>query len=154
MKKSPALLWSLVIFALLSLSPACKTGNGDTGEGEISIYSLAVQVGEGVSGTPGSGTYSHNGGDTVTYDYQLESGYTDLSVTLDGQPVSSSGSFTMNSDRTLSASAELAADYFVSTQGNDNNNGKSIDQSFRTIAKAFQAVQGGRNGFHPGRDLQ
>ncbi len=68
-------------------------------------YTLTTTVGEGVTGTPTSGPTTHKKGTVVNYDYSLQSGYNDLSVTLDGAPVAASGTVTMNGDHTLAASA-------------------------------------------------
>jgi hypothetical protein len=67
-------------------------------------YTLTVNRSEGVEGSPTAGTYTHKKGETVSYNFSRSSGYTDLIVTLDGNPVSSSGSIVMNADHTLSAS--------------------------------------------------
>jgi hypothetical protein len=69
-------------------------------------YTLTVAKGEGVEGTPDSGTFFHEEGETVTYDYRLQPGYTDLIVRLDGIEVPASGSILMNQNHTLTASAE------------------------------------------------
>jgi hypothetical protein len=68
-------------------------------------YTLTVTVGEGVSGTPAAGSSSNKKGTVVNYDYALQSGYSDLSVTLDGASVAASGTVTMNADHTLEAKA-------------------------------------------------
>jgi hypothetical protein len=68
-------------------------------------YTLTVVVGEGVTGTPSSGSSSNKKGTVVNYNYALESGYSDLSVTLDGAPIAASGSVTMNGNHTLEAKA-------------------------------------------------
>ncbi|HUU05734.1 MAG TPA: PEGA domain-containing protein [Patescibacteria group bacterium] len=68
-------------------------------------YTLTVTVGEGVSGSPAAGTSTNEKGTVVNYNYSLQSGYSDLSVTLDGAPVAASGSVTMNANHTLEAKA-------------------------------------------------
>jgi hypothetical protein len=83
--------------------PGCKTAE-DTTE-----FTLSVSVGAGVAGTPASGTYSHTEGATVTYNYSLESGYSNLVVTLDGTPVAASGTLTVSGNHSLSATAEPEA---------------------------------------------
>jgi hypothetical protein len=66
---------------------------------------LTVTVGEGVTGTPAAGTSTNKKGTAVAYSYTLQSGYDNLSVTLDGAAVAASGSVTMNANHTLAASA-------------------------------------------------
>ncbi len=68
-------------------------------------YTLTVNVGEGVEGTPASGPQTYKEGDTVNYNYSLSPGYNTLTVALDGNEVSSSGTITMGRDHILSASA-------------------------------------------------
>jgi hypothetical protein len=68
-------------------------------------YTLTVTVGEGVTGTPVAGTSTYKKDTAVNYNYSLKSGYSKLSVTLDGAPIAASGTVTMNADHTLAASA-------------------------------------------------
>jgi hypothetical protein len=68
-------------------------------------YTLTVTVGEGVTGAPVAGTSSNKKGAAVIYNYSLQSGYDNLSVTLDGAAVGASGTVTMNANHTLAASA-------------------------------------------------
>ena len=68
-------------------------------------YTLTVTVGEGVSGTPVAGTSTNEKGTAIAYSYTLQSGYSDLSVTLDGAAAAASGTVTMNANHTLAASA-------------------------------------------------
>src|SRR4030042_3639790 len=71
-------------------------------------YTLTVTVDAGVTGIPAAGTSTHEKGTAVTYNYSLQSGYSDLSVTLDGAAVAASGTVTMNANHTLAASASKA----------------------------------------------
>jgi hypothetical protein len=68
-------------------------------------YTLTVTVGEGVTGTPAAGTSTNKKGTTVSYNYSLQSGYNNLSVTLDGAIIPASGTVTMNANHTLAASS-------------------------------------------------
>ncbi len=77
--------------------------------------SLTVNKGNGVQGSPTSGISTHSIGDRVNYNYTVKSGYTDLVVKLDGQPVSNSGSITMDRDHTLNATASTSDDQMVLT---------------------------------------
>lgn len=85
-------------------------------------YSLTTTVGEGVTGTPATGSTTHKKGTIVNYDYALQSGYNDLSVTLDGAPVAASGTITMNGDHTLAASATKTFVLTVSKGAHVNGN--------------------------------
>ncbi len=68
-------------------------------------YTLTVNAGEGVTGTPASGTSSHKKGTVVNYNFAAQSGYGGLTVTLDGAAVAASGSVTMNANHALEAKA-------------------------------------------------
>ncbi len=68
-------------------------------------YTLTVDMGEGVSGTPGSGAAKYKKGSTVSYNYALASGYMNLEVTLDGVVVAASGTVKMDGNHTLRARA-------------------------------------------------
>jgi hypothetical protein len=67
-------------------------------------YTLTVNVGEGIDGTPAAGTYKYKKGTVVNYSYTLQSGYRDLVVTLDGNPVPSSGTIKMDGNHSLTVS--------------------------------------------------
>jgi hypothetical protein len=66
---------------------------------------LTVTVGEGVDGTPASGTFNYKSGSTVSYNYTLRSGYSSLVVKLDGNDVAASGTIKMDQNHTLTATA-------------------------------------------------
>lgn len=72
-------------------------------------FVLTVSRGDGVSGSPASGTSSYGSGSVVDYDYALETGYKDLQVLMDDQAVAEAGSITMDGDHTLQASAAKIA---------------------------------------------
>jgi formylglycine-generating enzyme required for sulfatase activity len=76
-------------------------------------YNLNVTKGEGVDGTPGSGTYTYKKGETVNYNYGLQGGYTELYVTLDGNEVSPRGTIKMDRDHTLAAAATRTGSILV-----------------------------------------
>ncbi len=79
-------------------------------------YTLTVTVGEGVQGNPSSGSTTYEEGTTVSYNYSLQSGYTDLVVTLDENVVASSGTITMDRNHQLNAvTTELGSIYVTST---------------------------------------
>jgi len=99
-------------------------------------YDLTVNVGEGINGTPPSGTSSHKKGTSVSYNYSLKSGYTDLLVKLDGSPVSASGSIKMEKNSTLTATCtEQGSLRFTSTPASANIylNGQHKGKTNRTI---------------------
>ena len=81
---------------------------------ETKKYTLNVTVGEGVQGTPGSGTIQYEEGTTVSYNYSLQSGFKDLVVSLDGTETSPSGTVTMNQNHTLTATAAPLSRYTLS----------------------------------------
>ncbi|MCU0286635.1 MAG: hypothetical protein MUF15_09570, partial [Acidobacteria bacterium] len=68
-------------------------------------FTLTVTRGEGVNGSPDTGTFFYTDGQTVTYNYSLQNGYVDLMVTLDGLTVPAGGSILMNQSHILNISA-------------------------------------------------
>jgi len=106
MKNSVLFLFTTFFVFGLLIQPGCKTTDDITnGTGPNEGYTLTVTLGSGVTGTPASGTHIHEENDIVNYSYTLETGYETLVVTLDGTAIADSGSITMNSNHTLSASA-------------------------------------------------
>lgn len=96
MKKGTKIIFTI---CLLLCCLTCKKTNAELD------YNLIVAMSGGVSGSPESGTYPCNQGDIIYYNYSVQSGYENLTVTLDGISVVASGSFSMNSDHRLDASA-------------------------------------------------
>jgi hypothetical protein len=66
---------------------------------------LTVNLGEGATGEPASGTYEYKKGEVVNYNYRSQDGYSQLSVLLDGAAASPQGRVTMNTNHRLTASA-------------------------------------------------
>lgn len=66
---------------------------------------LTVSVGEGVDGSPASGTTTYKNGAVVSYNYSVKNGYSGLVVRLDGTEVATSGTIKMDKNHTLTASA-------------------------------------------------
>ena len=96
------LFYLLVVFYLLGLlvNPGCKTAE------DAAQYVLTVTVGEGITGTPATGSYNHTDGDLVNYSYSLQSGYENLVVQLDGVTVGNNGIIAMNMNHTLTVAAD------------------------------------------------
>lgn len=92
----------------------------------LNQYTLTVTKGEGVAGTPNSGATTYDEGTAVNYSYSLQSGYTNLVVTLDGANVSASGTITMNSNHTLVANATFAGDNRPSVTITSPSNGATV----------------------------
>lgn len=78
-------------------------------------YSLTVSVGEGVSGTPVSGSSTHKKGTAISYSYSLQSGYSDLQVSIDGTAAAASGTITMDKNKSITASATRVATLVVNS---------------------------------------
>ncbi len=100
------LFYLLVVFCLLGLlvHPGCKTAE-DTAQ-----YVLTVTMGEGITGTPPTGSYSYTDADLVNYSYSLQTGYENLVVQLDGVTVGSSGVIAMSMSHTLTVTADEVFD--------------------------------------------
>jgi hypothetical protein len=100
MKRSALIsLGGLCLLAFAFFSSSCKEASQDTN------YTLTVTNGPGVKGSPENATYSYSKGAILTYNYSLETGYTDLEVTLDGAPVPAKGSLTIDGDHALNVAA-------------------------------------------------
>jgi hypothetical protein len=100
--KRPLFVFVMIIVLVgLVFHPGCKTAE-DTAQ-----YTLTVTLGEGVNGTPAAGSYNYGENDTVTYSYAAQAGYGNLTVTLDGAPVASSGVITMTGNHILNVTAEV-----------------------------------------------
>lgn len=69
------------------------------------VYTLTVNINEGVAGSPGAGSFNYNEGETVNYSYNINPGYTNIEVRLNGSPASNSGTITMDRNHTLDVSA-------------------------------------------------
>jgi len=78
-------------------------------------YTLTINVGNGVTGTPATGSYSYSNNSIVNYNYNLENNsFTNLQIKLDGVVVNPSGSITMNTNHTLTATSNSnSANYDV-----------------------------------------
>ena len=95
------------------------------------MYTLAVTVETGATGTPASGTYYHKQGTVVPYSYALSSGYVDLKVKLDGADAAASGSITMSKDRLVAVTAEKLFSILGQWQLEENYND---DSDFSVVA--------------------
>jgi hypothetical protein len=87
------------IVALLLLTKKKSNSNSSA------TFTLTVTVGEGVDGSPASGSTTYKEGTQVSYSYSVKSGYKTLSLTLDGTPANASGSITMDKNHTLNVAA-------------------------------------------------
>jgi hypothetical protein len=70
---------------------------------------LAVVLGPGVLGTPANGSAMYRYGSTVHYQFEPDSGYTNVLVTVDGELVSKRGKIVMNRPHAIVASADRNA---------------------------------------------
>jgi hypothetical protein len=110
----------LSLIALLSV-PNCKTSE------DLSEFTLTVTVGEGIDGTPATGTYSYKENVVVTYSYSPQVGYRNLEVTLDGVVVASNGSIPITANHTLTVTAEKYFDVRGDWAGILTSNGNKLD---------------------------
>jgi hypothetical protein len=93
-----------VLFYGIILLSNCKTAE-DNNEQDGQLYQLDVKLGEGVTGTPETGTYTYEEEEVVFYNYSLEPSYSNLVVTFDDEKVEPSGTVTITESHTLQASA-------------------------------------------------
>ena len=104
--KKIAILGAVLLAAVFSFD-GCK-------KADVESATLTVILSQGVSGTPGAGTYTLKVGDERAYSYSLEAGYTKLTVLLDGTEVASSGTVTMSGNHTLQAYSDDNRQYALS----------------------------------------
>lgn len=117
-------------------------------------YTLTVTKGEGVNGTPAAGTYTYKEGETVSYNYSLQQGYTDLTVLLDGTAVSANGTITMDGDHALvAATTELGSISVKSTPAaasiylDDSDTGKKTDTVLDNIMPGTYTLTLKKSGY-------
>ena len=106
MKKSMRLIFVIIVTTLIMIFSGCIVKQTTDDSNTPGQFTLTVSVGTGVSGSPASGSYNYLEGSVVNFGYSLESGYTNLSVLLDGSSVASAGSIQMNSSHSLTVSAD------------------------------------------------
>jgi len=70
-------------------------------EPEPGDFLLSVVVSVGIDGSPETGNFYYNTGETLDYNYTLQDGYVNLRVRLNGEDVPSSGTITFDRAHTL-----------------------------------------------------
>ena len=109
-KKFPVLLVGGVVLTAAAIAIILSLKKKKT-----KMYTLDVSRGEGIEGSPNSGSSSYKEGTTISYNYTLQGGYTDLVVTLDGQAAAAGGNITMDRDHTLIAYASRITTQYTLT---------------------------------------
>jgi len=89
-----------LIFWTLTLS-SCKEAEEVAEE----TFTVTVTTYNGVGGTPVAGEYEYKAGDQLDYNFSLLDGYSDLKVSLDGNELDASGTFTVAYHHLLTAIA-------------------------------------------------
>ncbi len=115
MKRTTLWIWAAVALLVLPFQ-ACKKAEVETG-------SLSVQLSAGVSGTPAAGSYTFNVGDTVSYSYGLQPGFSKLTVLMNEQPVAAAGSLTITGNHFLKAYSDDNLEYKLTVQMTDGVTG-------------------------------
>jgi len=100
-KKFPWLLTILGVGVVAALVVLLTKKKDQT----LTEQTLNVTIGEGVNGTPAAGSYNYQKDAVVNYSYSLQSGYSNLTVNLDGSSVAASGDISMNGNHNLTVSA-------------------------------------------------
>jgi hypothetical protein len=143
MKRFGFFIMTLVIgLGILSML-GCPADNG----GGNGAYLLNVSVGEGVNGSPATGTYSYNQNDAVPYTYSLQNGYKNLLVRVDGAAAGSAGVVIISGNHSLTATADP-----FDVRGNwtgriyDANNYDLFDIAFSGSSPASGTTNGGIPG--------
>ena len=114
-------LFAVFVVSMLLLSTVhCKQSN-EVNSG--TQYVLTVSISTGVDGSPTNGSFTYDKDHVINYQYTLQNGYGNLRVMLDGNPVNATGTFTMNSNHTLTVTADAAATYALSVNVGTGVNG-------------------------------
>ena len=100
-----ARIFTLFIFIGIFVGLLIFTGCKNTDD--PAQYTLTVTLGEGVTGTPAAGTSTYTENDVVTYNYSAQSGYGNLTVTLDGVSIPASGTITITANHTLNVTSDI-----------------------------------------------
>jgi hypothetical protein len=117
-KKRRALLNIALLAMTALLVSACGGGASESGDTATATNTattpqtnqvatqrtLTVSMSSGVTGTPAT-TTSYANGATLNYSFSLQSGYTNLQITLDGVTAPASGTITMSAAHQLQVSA-------------------------------------------------
>jgi len=139
-------IWSWAAVALLVLPfQACKKAEVETG-------SLSVQLSAGVSGTPAAGSYTLNVGETVSYSYELEPGFSRLTVLLNEQPVAAFGTLTISGSHFLKAYSDDNLEYKLTVQMTEGVTGSPAAGTYYykagTVVPYAYAMAEGYKGFN------
>lgn len=114
------------------------------------MYTLAVTVESGATGTPASGTFYHKQGTVVPYSYALASGYVDLKVLVDGVTAAASGNVTMSQDRVIAVTAEklfsILGQWQLEESYNDDSDFSVVATFSGTTAKGTVSDSQGGSG--------
>ena len=103
---TPSAIGTITYILTATNSIGSPTTNAQVTVNPASTYALTVNLGSGTTGTPAV-TTSYAPGTVVNYSYSLQTGYTNLQVTLDGNAVPASGSVTMNGIHSLAIAAQV-----------------------------------------------
>jgi hypothetical protein len=94
-------------------------------------YELTVEAGVGVTGTPAVGKYTYKKGKQIAYSYTCIDGYKNLTVLLDGNPVTPSGTILMDKAHSLKATAAQMPDYSLVVKTNVGVTGSPAAGSYQ-----------------------
>jgi hypothetical protein len=144
MKRTTIWIWAAVALLVLPFQ-ACKKAEVETG-------SLSVQLSAGVSGTPAAGSYTLNVGDTVSYSYALEPGFSKLTVLLNEQQVAASGTVTISGSHFLKAYSDDNLEYKLTVQMTEGVTGSPAAGTYYykagTVVPYAYAMAEGYKGFN------
>jgi hypothetical protein len=99
MKRKKMLIFAAVLLVAVFSFDACKKEDPTTG-------TLTVIVSEGVTGIPVSGVYNVDDANPLQYSFNLNQGYSKLTVLFDGVAIAASGTLTISGEHTLQAYAD------------------------------------------------
>ena len=110
-RSSFGFLSTLIFHAFLLCG--CGGGGGGGSSNAPKAYTLTVTLDPGIYGSPPAGANGALEGTKIDYLFFIESGYSELAVTLDGAVVPESGSLVMDGDHTLVATCQCRLTWYI-----------------------------------------
>ncbi|MBD3179812.1 MAG: PQQ-binding-like beta-propeller repeat protein [Candidatus Latescibacteria bacterium] len=103
---------SLILAAVLLCSCQEKPEEPEDGE-NFNFLKLTVTVDPGIYGSPDPGVHNHFPGDTVQYSYSLQSGFSELCVSIDSAPAPADSLLVMTGSCSLTARCRKAVKWVL-----------------------------------------
>jgi len=141
------LLWLLpIIGALLLLTQSCSDSPSNVLD-DCERSDLVVAFSDGVTSNLSQGSTNYACNEEVSYQFSLESGYENLNVLLDGEPIAPQGSILMNETRLLTATVRRIpiirneTEPLTETLANVMSGSNSVEDYQKFVDQAFKLFE-------------